>query len=339
MPQQREDVLTVQVPSQASVEPTLTVAAVARRLGVAPATLRTWARRYGLGPSEHTAGAHRRYNPEDLTRLLVMRRLTHEGVPPAQAAEMALADDALSPVSAAATLLGDERLGDLGRSSLNADSFTVGSARSRLRFAPAPVNAPVVRGLTRAAAALDAHGVSEVLRRSIRLDGVIVMWDSLAVPVLQTLGEQFRSTGKGIETEHIFSEALMGVLRATSDQLTAPRNSVPVLLACPGDDQHSLPMHAIAAALAERGVMARQLGMRVPLQALQAAVRRIGPGVVMLYATLPVSSADQLMVLSRSRPTPRILLGGPGWPARVPPAMTRVLTIGHAVEDIVNTVL
>ncbi|MEY3685921.1 MAG: hypothetical protein RJB00_871, partial [Actinomycetota bacterium] len=29
----------------------LTVASVARRLGIAPATLRTWDRRYGLGPS------------------------------------------------------------------------------------------------------------------------------------------------------------------------------------------------------------------------------------------------------------------------------------------------
>ncbi|MGI9196332.1 MAG: MerR family transcriptional regulator, partial [Candidatus Nanopelagicales bacterium] len=38
----------------------LTVAAVARRLGVAPATLRTWDRRYGVGPTEHAAGSHRR---------------------------------------------------------------------------------------------------------------------------------------------------------------------------------------------------------------------------------------------------------------------------------------
>jgi MerR family transcriptional regulator, light-induced transcriptional regulator len=67
--------------------PTLTVAAVARRLGVAPPTLRTWDRRYGLGPSAHTAGAHRRYSPADVARLMVMRRLTLQGVPPAVCAD------------------------------------------------------------------------------------------------------------------------------------------------------------------------------------------------------------------------------------------------------------
>jgi transposase-like protein len=33
----------------------LQVAAAARRVGVAPSTLRTWDRRYGIGPTDHTA--------------------------------------------------------------------------------------------------------------------------------------------------------------------------------------------------------------------------------------------------------------------------------------------
>src|SRR3954470_18866770 len=77
--------------------PMLTVAAVARRLGVAPSTLRTWDRRYDLGPSAHTAGSHRRYGPQDLARLVVMRRLTLEGVPPAEAARIALAAPLAAP--------------------------------------------------------------------------------------------------------------------------------------------------------------------------------------------------------------------------------------------------
>ncbi|RPF22810.1 MerR family transcriptional regulator [Myceligenerans xiligouense] len=70
--------------------PGLAVAAVAKRLGVAPATLRTWDRRYGLGPSGRTAGSHRRYTPDDVARLLVMRRLTLEGHAPGDAARAAI---------------------------------------------------------------------------------------------------------------------------------------------------------------------------------------------------------------------------------------------------------
>jgi len=66
------------------------VAAVARRLGVAPATLRTWDRRYGLGPTLHNAGAHRRYSRSDIARLEAMRRLVLDGVPPADAARLAV---------------------------------------------------------------------------------------------------------------------------------------------------------------------------------------------------------------------------------------------------------
>ncbi len=79
-------------PSMTS-SPGLAVAAVARRLGVAPATLRTWDRRYGLGPSQHRAGSHRRYTDDDVARLVVMRRLTLDGVAPADAARAALAAD------------------------------------------------------------------------------------------------------------------------------------------------------------------------------------------------------------------------------------------------------
>jgi MerR family transcriptional regulator, light-induced transcriptional regulator len=67
-------------------EELLTVAAVARRLGVAPATLRTWDRRYGLGPTTHEAGEHRRYCPQDLAILAAMRKLITAGVAPAEAA-------------------------------------------------------------------------------------------------------------------------------------------------------------------------------------------------------------------------------------------------------------
>src|SRR6187200_854819 len=76
--------------------PGLHVAAAARRIGVAPSTLRTWDRRYGIGPTDHTPGRHRRYSPDDLARLDLMRRALLQGATPADAATHALA--ALPPL-------------------------------------------------------------------------------------------------------------------------------------------------------------------------------------------------------------------------------------------------
>src|SRR5689334_2996779 len=76
--------------SERAGEPHLSVAAVARMLGIAPATLRTWDRRYGIGPSAHAPGRHRRYSPQDIARLETMRHALVRGVGPAEAARYAL---------------------------------------------------------------------------------------------------------------------------------------------------------------------------------------------------------------------------------------------------------
>lgn len=309
---------------------------MARRLGVAPATLRTWARRYGLGPGAHTAGSHRRYSAEDLARLVIMRRLTHEGVSPAEAARMAMAEPA--PMADGGDLA---RVINLVPDSSQHGSFDAadGSRASGGRVVALPEASPAVRGLARASMALDANGVTEVLRRHIGNEGVIRAWDTLVAPVLVGLGDRWAATGEGVEVEHLFSECVMGVLRASTARLREPRNTVPVLLACLDEEQHSLPIHALAAALAERGVGARQLGSRIPATALAAAVRRSGPGVVFVFATMPVPNVEDLGSLARVRPAPRILVGGPGWPASLPSAVRAVPSLQAAVDVILSVVL
>ena len=70
-------------------EPRLTVSGAARRLGIAPGTLRTWDRRYGVGPTDHTRGRHRRYSAADMARLELMQHALVQGAAPAEAARYA----------------------------------------------------------------------------------------------------------------------------------------------------------------------------------------------------------------------------------------------------------
>lgn len=75
---------------------TWSVSAAADQLGVAAATLRTWDRRYGVGPAERTDGGHRRYTSTDIDRVRTMAELIAAGASPESAARAVL--DVAPPV-------------------------------------------------------------------------------------------------------------------------------------------------------------------------------------------------------------------------------------------------
>ena len=279
-------------------EATLTVATVARRLGVSPTTLRTWDRRHGLGPSDHQAGTHRRYSHEDVARLEMMRRLTLEGVSAGEAARIALstAADELPAVAVDSAL----------------DQYT----DPRRTVVPLVRSEDKVRGLVKAADGLDSGAVNAILRESLDRRGVIATWDGLIVPALATIGQRWARTGQGVDVEHLASECVLGVLRHHVQRFTVHSiNTRPILLACAEDEQHSLPLHAVAAALAERHVSTRVLGARVPVDALSSAIRRVGPAAVFVWAQRPnTGDPRHLASLPEIRPAPVIAVAGPGWP-------------------------
>ena len=77
-----------------------TVQAVAARLGIATPTLRSWNRRYGIGPSGHQPGQHRQYSKADIDRLVAMVRLIRAGASPASAARASAAGILAEPLGA-----------------------------------------------------------------------------------------------------------------------------------------------------------------------------------------------------------------------------------------------
>ena len=157
----------------------LTASQVAQLIGVAVTTLRTWDRRYGLGPRSHHAGKHRRYRPQDVQRLMEMQRLTAQGVPPAQAAAWVL--DRATPAN--------PRDG-------GGHAVAVGTS------------GPAVRGLTRAAMRLDAAECRRLIIDAIVTDGVVPAWTNLLAPALIHIGDKHAATRAIIEVEHLLSAAL-----------------------------------------------------------------------------------------------------------------------------------
>jgi hypothetical protein len=290
----------------------LSAGAVARRLGVAVTTLRTWHQRYGLGPSEHTPGHHRRYTPADLARLEIMRRLTAEGISPAEAARWARqAPDAGVRPHPVPTL----RNG-------GGNAIPVGRA------------GPAARGLARAAMRLDTVAIGGTLDRALAAQGVIHTWENLIRPVLVGIGERHAATAGLIDVEHLFSrcvsESLAAVVRSRDS--TAPAR---ILLTCADEEQHSLPLEALAAALSETGLGYRMLGARVPPAALIEAVDRTGPAGVVIWSHLRATAdPNQLTALLAVPRRPLLVLAaGPGWRADTLPAgVVRPVDLAEAVS-------
>ena len=300
--------------------PALSVAGAARGLGVAPATLRSWERRYGLAPSLHTAGGHRRYGPADLARLQVMHRLVRDGVPPAEAARVAIrtpvpAEPAEAPLPYAALLGGAALPGvdgagtDADGSAVTAEGSPTGSAGGG-RVLPMPRRTRTARGLARAAMALDAHSCHRTIEASLADRGALPTWEELIRPVLAAIGERWEQTGSGIEVEHSFSVVAAGALSAHAARLARPRNDRPVLLASVPDELHDLPLVALQAALADLGIRSQVLGARTPPAALAEAAVRLGPPVIFLWAQMGRADLPHVPTM---RPMPQLVVGGPGW--------------------------
>ncbi|GLZ30445.1 MerR family transcriptional regulator [Lentzea sp. NBRC 105346] len=296
-----------------SNEPMLSVAAVARRLGIAPATLRTWDRRYGLGPSDHTTGRHRKYGPRDVARLELMQRALLRGASSAEAARFAL--------SSKASLTGGE---------------LPSKASSGGRGLKMPGASRLARGLGRAALAMDSVAVQQLLADALSSDGVIATWDGVIRPVLTAVAARWELSGAGVEVEHLLNECVAAALIRATPIVPSGRNHRPVLLACMPDERHTLSLHALAAELASREIVIRQLGAALPLEALAAAVRRTAPSAVVLWAQLPrYADPGALAALPRTRQQMRLFVGGPGWRRGVVPAQAeRVEDLGAAVAAI-----
>ncbi|HEY0484864.1 MAG TPA: MerR family transcriptional regulator [Mycobacteriales bacterium] len=303
--------------TDAGTDLVLTVAAVARRLGVAPATLRTWARRYGLGPSAHESGTHRRYTDGDLQRLQAMRRLTLSGMPAADAARAVLSAHGEAEDTAI------RKAGPGGPGG---------------RVIALPGGHPGQRGLAAAAMALDTFGVARLVRQSLAEHGVIHTWDELVRPVVSAIGRRWETTGEGVEVEHLVSYTVDAVFRDHALRGPEPAHGRPLLLASAPGELHNLPMSALAAAVAEHGAAARQLGPATPATAIAAAVRRTGPSALVLWSHVPATADVALLAaLPVTRPPVAVITAGPGWDRDLlPPRVGHATSLTDAVRMLLR---
>ncbi|MEV8628778.1 MerR family transcriptional regulator [Streptomyces sp. NPDC051079] len=309
----------------------ITTGAVARRLGVSPTTVRSWDQRYGIGPAERADGRHRRWSPADVAMLEEMCRLTASGVPPAEAARAAQGvrpPEVRPPAARPATPRETARRAGPG------SGLPLGDVRQECR------------GLARAAVRLDGPAMEGLLQEVLTEHGLVTAWEEVMVPTLHAVGRKWESSGdRYVEVEHLLSWHISTALRrgAAVARPAAAASLAPVVLACVPAEQHTLPLEALTAGLAEQGLPTRMFGAAVPAEAVDAAVRRSGPAAVVLWSQARSTAHHALarhvagteFGVRGARTAPLVLLAGPGWRGRTPsPGTVRPSGLREAIEVI-----
>ena len=269
--------------------PALRIGAVARRTGVAVATLRAWESRYGVLQPCRSDGGHRLYSEDDVDRVLAVLRLTAQGW----------------SVSAAAASVTAER--SPSRLGLVADPPEATDAAARRD----PTAHRLHDLLTRAVHTFDTAAAEEALDEAIARLGVAYALEDVVMPMLRDLGEGWEDDPALIAAEHFATNTLRPRLhRLLSGARSASAPSC--IAAAPDHEDHELGVLAAAAVASDLGFRVTYLGARTPASALERSVATIRPDVVLVGA-ITAHAARSFCASPPDVGSARLVVGGPGF--------------------------
>jgi hypothetical protein len=180
-----------------------------------------------------------------------------------------------------------------------------------------------VADLVAAARVADTQRCRVVLDNVLGRRGVADAWEEVFRRALAMVDADQRDDPDCIDVEHALSWAMLGALHRAPRPPTI-QGAPLVLLACVEAEYHTLPLAALAAALAGHRVPVCMLGAATPTQSLVRAVRDTGPAAIVLWSQRPDTAGPQARRALQPYPV-RLHTAGPGWPSP-PPAGARHLT-------------
>lgn len=282
-----------------SVDAPLSVAAVAVKLGVSASTLRTWERRYGMGPTHRPSGAHRRYTPDDIAQLRRMVEMIRSGVSPSEAAKRLLSTAATS---------------------------------SALEHGAVPT----VDDILRSASAGELAILENLLTVAIAKNGLVHTWADLLEPALDKIYSSEEGQKPGYAPSAMLTVAVLRVLAQLSHQCeNTPMAYQPAVIVA--DHDVMLAAHVTGVALEWNGIPTSILdtGQHAGQEAqerLRAHLNAKNPHSVIMMGR--GARCEQLIETSLAGFEFNIILVGTGAPRILDPRIQRVRSLAACVEEM-----
>jgi MerR family transcriptional regulator, light-induced transcriptional regulator len=217
--------------------------------------LRKWERRYAVLSPGRTIGNQRLYSRVDEARVRLMLRHVHDGVPAAQAAQLATA--------------------------------------ARFKITPGATTTSEIEKATQARAQMQAAleryddtAAEQALEKLLATFTATTVIRDVLLPYLQEIGERWADAHLSVAQEHFASafinSRLLGLARGW-DRGLGPR----ALLACPADEQHTFGLIAFGIALHQLGWRITYLGADTPIPVIAQAATSVQPRLTVITAVMP----------------------------------------------------
>ena len=279
----------------------LTISALEREVGIGKDTLRVWERRYGFPAPTRDAKGERRYPPEQVARLRLVRRLLDQGMRPHQVLALPL-----------------EALEEGTRPDATPEELAQPFAE--------------LRELLRQH---DPQALQHSLRTRLVRDGLERFVLDTAAPLVKAIGEGWARGELEVYEEHLATEQLQRVLREAVSQVAPSDGGPRVLLTTLPNEPHALGLLLAEAIMRLGGAQCTPLGGQTPESQIVAAARASGSDIVALSFTSyfpPVGMRKGLAGLRASLPASvQVWCGGAG-AARLKQLPAGIHVLGGLVE-------
>jgi len=298
---------------EVSTEPKHPIQVVARRTGLTADLLRVWEKRYEAVSPGRSATSRRLYSDADVHRLLLLRRATLGGRRIGQVAGLATEElEALVATDEAA-----------------AAAAPRGKGSSRARASRDSHLAACVDAVKN----LDGDGLEAALSGAAVALGTPELTRRVLVPLMQTLGDEWRDGKLRVFEEHLATSMVRSVLGSLRVAQTPEPGAPELIVTTPSGQVHEIGALMAASMAASQGWKVTYLGPNLPAEEIVAAAERRGARAVALSVVFPADDArlyDELRRLRRLLPDRvPILVGG-----RASDGLDRVVPEIRVVNDL-----
>jgi len=229
----------------------LSISAVERETGLSKDVLRKWETRYGFPSPLRDSLGERAYPLPQVDRLRLIKRLMDAGMRPSRL---------------------------VNESDENLNALALASQSPQISSKDGDVETLTLDKLRQQ----DPSGLRQLLYRELMRQGIQCFVQDTLVPLNHAIGEAWACGELSIHEEHVYSEAVQGLLRETIAKLSDSQGRPRVLMTTLPEEQHGLGLLMLAAVLSLRGAYCISLGTQTPVQDIVEAAEAHRADVVAL---------------------------------------------------------